>query len=241
MALLSPSLGVSPVWANTPSLLQLIHRVAVQEGVDPALLTALVATESDFKAHAVSPKGAVGLTQLMPGTARDLGVGNRFNPEENLRGGARYFRQMLDRFSRLELALAAYNAGPGSVERYGGVPPFAETRDYIRKVMTYFGNRQMRQVRIEVEEKRLYRYRQANGTLVITDAPPPRSMGAVRADDWKSPGGAPPRMIIGSVKRRSRDVATGESLSREIAIGSWQGRAMADARIGKRSDRLKSP
>lgn len=98
------------------------------------LFTALVDQESRFNPRAVSPKGAQGLGQLMPGTARLLGVKNAFDPDENLNGAARYFTAQLDRFGSVELALAAYNAGPHRVEEYGGIPPFKETQNYVRVI-----------------------------------------------------------------------------------------------------------
>ena len=128
-----------PTWASSPKLSTLIGKVARQEGLDPNLLFAIVATESQFDIASVSIRGAVGLMQLMPDTARELGVQNRFNPEQNLRGGARYLRQMLDRYpDNLKLALASYNAGPNAVVRFGGVPPFPETKRYISKVLGYY-------------------------------------------------------------------------------------------------------
>lgn len=129
-------LSVAPSWAKPPKLSFLIGKVARQEGVDPNLLSAVVATESQFDVASVSARGAVGLMQLMPDTARELGVVNRFNPEQNLRGGARYLRRMIERYpNNLSLALAAYNAGPAAVVRFRGVPPFPETKRYIRKVL----------------------------------------------------------------------------------------------------------
>lgn len=95
-------------------------------------------TESRYCPDAVSPKGALGLGQLMPGTARELGV-DPFDPAQNLAGAARYLRLQLDAFGSLELALAAYNAGPGAVRKHGGVPPFAETRAYVREVARLYG------------------------------------------------------------------------------------------------------
>ncbi|MEO5339084.1 MAG: lytic transglycosylase domain-containing protein [Magnetococcus sp. MYC-9] len=129
----------SPVWANPPKLSALIGQVAQQEGLDPNLLKAVVAIESKFDPTSVSNRGAAGLMQLMPETARLLGVKNRFNPEQNLRGGARYLRQMMELYpDDLALALAAYNAGPSTVSRFGGVPPFPATKRYIDNVLDYF-------------------------------------------------------------------------------------------------------
>jgi hypothetical protein len=116
-----------------------IREHADLHGVDPRLVQAIVQVESGYNARARSRAGAVGLMQLMPGTARTLQVGNRYDAEQNIRGGVAYLRQMIDRFSgRLELAIAAYNAGPGAVERYGGIPPYAETRDYVDRVLTLY-------------------------------------------------------------------------------------------------------
>lgn len=111
-----------------------IAAAARRHGVDPALLAALVWTESGFRPSAVSPAGAIGLTQLMPDTARSLGVDPR-DPRQNLDGGARYLRQQLDRFGRVDLALAAYNAGPNRVAAAGGVPDILETRLYVSRVL----------------------------------------------------------------------------------------------------------
>jgi soluble lytic murein transglycosylase-like protein len=112
-----------------------IEEHAAAQGVPPDLVRAVIQVESAFNPQAVSPKGAMGLMQLMPATARDLGVENPFLPEDNIRGGVAYLRQLLDRYdSNVELALAAYNAGPASVERYGTIPPYRETQDYVKKV-----------------------------------------------------------------------------------------------------------
>ncbi|MBL8060931.1 MAG: lytic transglycosylase domain-containing protein [Chthonomonas sp.] len=117
----------------------LIVEAANAEGVEPALLEALVSVESNFNPGAVSKSGAQGLTQLMPGTARALGVQDPFDPVQNLRGGAKYLRQMLGKYGDLSKALAAYNAGPGSVDRYQGIPPFRETQNYVRRVQERYG------------------------------------------------------------------------------------------------------
>ena len=123
--------------ASTPYAAE-IDAAAAKYNVDPALLRGLIRQESNFNANATSPAGARGLTQLMPGTAASLGVSNPLDPAQSLQGGAKYLRQQLDRFGGDPAkALAAYNAGPGAVQRYGGIPPFAETQNYVRKVLAY--------------------------------------------------------------------------------------------------------
>ena len=122
--------------ASTPYAAE-IDAAATKYNVDPALLRGLIRQESNFNANATSPAGARGLTQLMPGTAAALGVDPSV-PAQAIEGGAKYLRQQLDRFGNDPAkALAAYNAGPGAVQRYGGVPPYAETQNYVRKVMGY--------------------------------------------------------------------------------------------------------
>lgn len=115
-----------------------ITAAARRNGVDPALLAGLVRQESNFNPNAGSPAGARGLTQLMPATAAGLGVTDVTDPVQALEGGARYLRRQLDAFGGdATKALAAYNAGPGAVQRYGGVPPYAETQAYVRKVQAF--------------------------------------------------------------------------------------------------------
>ena len=128
--------SASGAGAPTPFATE-IDAAARGYGVDAALLRGLIRQESNFHPNAVSPAGARGLTQLMPGTAAALGV-DPSNPAQAIEGGAKYLRQQLDRFGGDEAkALAAYNAGPGAVQRYGGVPPYAETQAYVQRVMQY--------------------------------------------------------------------------------------------------------
>jgi soluble lytic murein transglycosylase-like protein len=116
----------------------LIADAAQRNGVDPSLLKGLIRQESNFDPGARSGAGATGLTQLMPATAAGLGVGDTTDPAQAIEGGAKYLRQQLDRFGGDEAkALAAYNAGPGAVDRFGGVPPYAETQGYVQKVLGY--------------------------------------------------------------------------------------------------------
>lgn len=115
-----------------------VYAAESRHNIPTGLLDALVWTESRYNPFAVSHAGAAGLGQLMPGTARELGVANRFDPAANISGAARYLRQMLDRFGLVHLAVAAYNAGPGAVERAGGIPSNGETPAYVRDVLRHW-------------------------------------------------------------------------------------------------------
>lgn len=132
------------------SYLDIIRRHATSYHLEEALIKAVIKVESDYQPQTVSSKGAQGLMQLIPETARDLRVRNPFDPSENIRGGSEYLRRMLDLFNNdLELALAAYNSGPTTVKRYGGIPPYDETQNYVKKVKRYLDH-----------------YRQAGDTLL---------------------------------------------------------------------------
>jgi len=115
-----------------------IERTARMHGLPPALVKAVIRAESNFDPEARSNKGAMGLMQLMPQTARAMGVDDPWHAEENVRGGTRYLRSMVNRYGDVRLALAAYNAGPQAVDRYGDVPPFHETQEYVRRVLAYY-------------------------------------------------------------------------------------------------------
>ncbi|MDP2319698.1 MAG: transglycosylase SLT domain-containing protein [Acidobacteriota bacterium] len=134
--------GASSVRATKPRAVQKsalydssINEHSQRMGVSADLVRAVIQVESAFNPSAVSTKGAMGLMQLMPATARELGVANPFEPDQNIRGGVTYLKRLLDRYNHnVELALAAYNAGMGNVEKYGDVPPFKETQNYVKKI-----------------------------------------------------------------------------------------------------------
>lgn len=116
-----------------------IDRHSADQSVDPKLVRAVIQVESGYNHRARSHKGAMGLMQLMPATASQMRVSDPYDPDENVRGGTRYLRHLIDRFpGRLDLAVAAYNAGPGAVERYNGIPPYRETRDYVKRVLALY-------------------------------------------------------------------------------------------------------
>ena len=117
---------------------EIIDEAAAREGVDPRLVRAVIQVESAFQARARSPKGALGLMQLMPGTARQYAVANPYDPGSNVQAGIRHLKTLLDRFE-LSLALAAYNAGEAAVERFRGIPPYPETQNYVRQVLKLLG------------------------------------------------------------------------------------------------------
>ncbi len=117
---------------------KIFEEVAKEFNLDPHLLKAMAKVESNFNPRAISPKGAMGVMQLIPSTARLVGVSDPFDPIENIYGGAKYLRHLLNEFGDLKLSLAAYNAGPEAVRRYRGIPPYPETINYVQNVLQYY-------------------------------------------------------------------------------------------------------
>ena len=142
----------------------LIQRLAQQYSVDPHLVRAIITVESNFDPHAVSRAGAQGLMQLMPDTAARYRVDDPFDPYANIEGGIRYLRDLLRLFpSDLRHVLAAYNAGEGAVQQYGGIPPYPETQRYVERVLALYG------VVLPPPQGKIYRYRTASGSILLTD------------------------------------------------------------------------
>lgn len=146
-----------------------IREAASRYGIDAGLVEALIWVESTFDPRAVSPKGAQGLMQLMPSTASSLGIKDAFNPRQNIEGGVRHLRALLDRYNGdLPLALAAYNAGDGAVSWYRGIPPYPETRYYVKKILELYGSSSPQ----PASPPAFYRYEDSQGSVTYTNIPP---------------------------------------------------------------------
>lgn len=167
----SDAAGTAAKQASPGVLDRIVQRSAEKNDVDPALVRAVISAESDWDVSAVSSKGALGLMQLVPGTAKLLGVGNAFDPVQNVDAGTRYLHMLLERYNgNLMKALAAYNAGPGVVDRLGRVPNYPETRNYVRKVIsTYFRPGSERESRAYEIPHPIYRTKDAEGQVVYTN------------------------------------------------------------------------
>lgn len=169
-SMMAPEMSAAEL-ANREKIEDMIREVSARYRVDPALVRAVIQTESNWNSTAVSRKGAQGLMQLGPGTAQELGVNNAFDPKQNLDGGVRYLRSLLERYNGdLDRALAAYNAGPHAVDRAGGIPQYRETRDYVQKVTdSYFRPGSDRLPRAFDAPRPIYRTVDASGRVVFTN------------------------------------------------------------------------
>jgi len=142
----------------------IIDKAAVKYGLPSDLIHSIIKAESNFNPRAVSPKGAIGLMQLMPSTAKQYGVTNIYDPEDNILGGTRYLKDLSSLYQKnLDLVLAAYNAGQEAVKKYQGIPPYQETIEYIEKVKSSYGRKSI------VRKTKIYKYYDQNGRLVITN------------------------------------------------------------------------
>jgi hypothetical protein len=160
--LAKPARSGAPVPNEAPSFLlrpkadlnEVVNEASDRYRLDPDLVNSVIKAESGFNARAVSPKGAQGLMQLMPGTASQLGVGNVFDPQANVEGGTKYLRELMERYDfDIVKALAAYNAGPQRVEQFGGVPPYYETRAYVARVVKDFNKKKIAQGKVAAPQK----------------------------------------------------------------------------------------
>lgn len=147
---------------------QIVENKSAKYNVEPSLVKAVIKAESNWDSHAVSQKGAMGLMQLMPSTASDMAVSNPFNAEENIDGGTRYLRFLIDRFDGdVSLAIAAYNAGPGTIDKFGGIPPIPETKNYVKQVLSmYNGN-----INSKGTQDIIYKVVYNDGTVLFTNTP----------------------------------------------------------------------
>jgi len=162
--------SILPSPSREGRITQLIQRYAARFDLEEALLRGVIKAESDFDHQAVSHKGAMGLMQLMPETGEQYGVTDFFDPEENIAAGAEHLRYLLDRyFGDYEMALAAYNAGETAVDKYNGIPPYPETRDYVRKIMTMVRGGD---TTAAPKRETIYRYTDASGRTCLTNIYP---------------------------------------------------------------------
>ena len=153
-----------------PKIEKVIQDMATRHGVDVNLIKAIIKAESNNNPKAVSSKGAQGLMQLMPPTARNLGVANSLDPAQNVDGGVRYLKQLMALYSgNLELSLAAYNAGPGAVERHGGIPPYRETQQYVKKIGNLYGSLRSQTETPEPHRSNIVRYMEEDGRVVYSN------------------------------------------------------------------------
>jgi len=154
--------------SNASDYRHIVNNKAKKYNIEPSLVKAVISTESNWNPSAISRKGAIGLMQLMPFTARDMGVSNPFNPEENIEGGTKYLRFLLDKFDwDVSLALAAYNAGPATIEESGGIPRIQETQKYVKKVLSIYDNSD----KSRSQPTPIYKVLYDDGTVLFTNTP----------------------------------------------------------------------
>ena len=166
LALLSFSLRLSAEDPAKRTYDPVVRKIAQKHGVEAELIHAIIRAESNYDSFATSDKGAMGLMQLMPATARAYGVKDFYDPEQNIEGGTKYLKDLIKLYNgTTRLVLAAYNAGQEAVKKYKGIPPYAETRDYISRIQASYKKATIRNKTI------IYRYYDGNGTLVLTNDP----------------------------------------------------------------------
>jgi soluble lytic murein transglycosylase-like protein len=166
----APTTGFGGSALDQGDLRTLVHSISREHGIDPKLVDALVRVESSYDPNAVSRRGAMGLMQLMPETAKRLDIDDPFDPEKNIRGGVKEISRLVDQYSgNLQLALAAYNAGEGAVARYRGVPPYTETRDYVSRILTLYTGKPYRMGGATRRARPVKMLRSRNGATVITN------------------------------------------------------------------------
>ncbi|MCK5878300.1 MAG: lytic transglycosylase domain-containing protein [Holophagae bacterium] len=164
-----------PLVSKDHEINRLVEKYSVLHDIDDRLLHAVIRAESDYDRNAISRKGAMGLMQLMPKTGKQYGVENFFNPEENIRAGAKYLKSLLDRyFGDTKMALAAYNAGITAVDRYNGIPPFRETKNYVSKILNMVnGGDSSDSINFSRPQRTtIYRYTDSNGRICLTNIYP---------------------------------------------------------------------
>ncbi len=169
----SPDRGVSPWQGSIEDYKVLAEKTAKRYSLDPELVKAVIEIESGWNPRAVSSRGAIGLMQLMPDTAMDMGVRNPYDPKQNIEGGVKYLKHLLERFGDITLALAAYNAGPTVVKRYGTVPPYSETMLYVQDILFKYNNDKGSPSGLEGRKgkERFYKVVFEDGRILYTNTP----------------------------------------------------------------------
>jgi Transglycosylase SLT domain len=201
----TPRASLASGFAARPKadLNQVVNDASDRYRLDPDLVNSVIKAESGFNVRAISPKGAQGLMQLMPGTAAELGVPNTFDAEQNVEGGTRYLRELLERYNfDLVKALAAYNAGPQRVEQFGGVPPYYETRAYVARIVRDFNKKKMAQGKVAAGSQK---------SAASQNASVAKTAGAKTSSAKAQPSAAKPRSTGSLAQASSAAAPTGVS------------------------------